>query len=90
MSLDSVHILENVAQRKPLYFADLMQWHTLCSAQLVNLGTTFSNALAKFCAWSTKLAALTSCSAFFLAATSNSVHLWLCNDTFIGQQYQIY
>ena len=75
---------------KTFIFAYRMQWHTFCSAQLVNLGTTFSNVLAKFCAWSAKLAALTSCSAFFLVATSNSVHIWLCNDTFIGQQYQIY
>ena len=83
MSLDSVHILENVVQRKTLYL------HILCSVQLsllvnlgttrllVNLGTTlFSNAIAKTCARSAKLAALTRCSAFFLAATSNSVHLW--------------
>ena len=54
--------------------------YILCSfllSLLVNLGTTFfSNALAKFCAWSATLAELTSCSAFFLAAASNSVHLW--------------
>ena len=71
MPLDSVHKLENVAQRKPLYL------HILWSVQLsllVNLGATFfSNLLAKFCA---KLAALTYCIAFSLAATSNSVHLW--------------
>ena len=60
MSLDSVHMQENVAHRKPLYL------HILCIVQL-SLGTTFfSNALSKFCAWSTKLATLTSCSAFFL------------------------
>ena len=38
ISLDSAHIRENVAQRKPLYL------HILCSLQLnlsVNFGTTF-------------------------------------------------
>ena len=63
MSLDSVHIRKNVAQRKPLYL------HILCSVQLsllVNLTTTFfSTALTKFCASNTKLAALISFSAFF-------------------------
>ena len=65
---------ENVDQRKPLYL------HILCSAQVslfVNLGTTFfSNTLAKFYALSAKRATLTSCSVFFLVASSNSVHLW--------------
>ena len=46
MSLDSVHMWENLAERKPLYL------HILCSVQLsllVNVGTTFfSNALLKF------------------------------------------
>ena len=63
MSLDSVHIRENVAQRKTSYS------HILCSVQLnllVSLGTTFSsNALAKFFASSAKPPALISCSAFF-------------------------
>ena len=76
------------AQRKPLHL------HILCSVQLsllVNLSTTlFFSALAKFCASSTKLAVLTCCSAFHLATTSKSVHLWSCNDTFIGQQNWIY
>ena len=55
-SLDSVHKRENLASRKPLYL------YILCSVQLsllVNVGTTFfSVVLAKFCAWSTKLATL--------------------------------
>ena len=74
MSLNSVHIQEKVAQRKPLYF------HILCSAQVslfVNLGTTFfPNTLTKFCALSAKLAALTSCGVFSLVASGNSVNLW--------------
>ena len=74
MSLNSVHIQEKVAQRKPLYL------HILCSAQgslFVNLGTTFfSNTLTKFCALNAKLATLTSCSVFPLVASGKSVHLW--------------
>ena len=74
MSLNSVHIQEKAAQRKSFYL------HILCSAQVSlfeNLGTTlFSNTFTKFCALSAKLAALTSCSVFFLVASGNSVHLW--------------
>ena len=69
MSLDSVHTQESLSQRKPLYL------HILGSVQpslWINLSATFF-ALAKLDA---KLAALTSSSAFFLAATNNSVHLW--------------
>ena len=78
MFLGSVHAVEILAQRKPLYL------HILCSVQLnllVNVGTTFSVALASFFIWSAKLAALTFSSAFFLVATSDSVYLWYCNDT---------
>ena len=59
---------------KTFIFAYLMQ----CPAEFVsNLETTFIFvALEKYGAWSTKLAALISSSAFFLVATSNSVHLW--------------
>ena len=74
MSLYSVNIRENLAQREPLHL------HILCSVQLsllVNLGTTFfSIALTKFCAFSAKDAALASLNGLFLAATSNNVHLW--------------
>ena len=49
----------------------------------VNSKTFFSAVLEKFCAWNAKLAGLTSSSAFFLAATSNNVYLWYCNDTFM-------
>ena len=48
----------------------LRENHTLCSVKLsllVNSGTKFfSVVLAKFCAWSAKLAALTSSTTFFL------------------------
>ena len=88
MSLDFVELVENVAQRKPLYLHIL---YSVQLSQLVNLGTIFfSNAHAKFCTWSAKLDASTSCVTFFLAATSNSVRLWKCNNTFIGQKYWIY
>ena len=69
--INSVHIWEYTTWRKPLHF------HILCSVQLtlwVNSVTTFcSVALAKFCEWSSKLAALTPSSVFYLAAISNSV-----------------
>ena len=55
MSLNSVQIQENIAQRKPLYS------HILCSVQLsllLKLGTIFfSNTLVKFYARSATLAA---------------------------------
>ena len=63
MSLDSVHILENVVQRKRLYLYILQ---SVQLSLLVNLGTTFfSNALTKFCVWNAKFAALTSVHFFF-------------------------
>ena len=72
--LDSVHILENLAQRKSLYL------HILCSIKLsllVYLSTTFfSVALAKFCAWSAKLAALTSSSQSILHAAKITVYIF--------------
>ena len=78
----------NFGLEKTFIFAYLMQCPT---ESIVNLGASyFSVALGKFWVWSTKLGALTSSSAFFLAATSNIVHLWQCNDTFIGHQYWIY
>ena len=63
MSLDSVHILENVVQRKRLHLYIL---HSVQLSLLVNLGTTFfSNSLTKLCAGNAKLAALTSVHFFF-------------------------
>ena len=88
-SLDHVHIRENLAYRKSLYF------YILCSVQLsllVNLGAIlFSIAFAKFCTWNAKPVALCRTEIFKKTFLPYTINEWkkidpeICRiDSYVG------